>query len=512
MALISTSVVNNVTAKNGTWVNPSTTQTKSDLPGLITRADVEVSQQSQLIQTLKQSLSGTTGDLSAASSQLTGLAGKAGNLAGSLNTTLIGASSKSLLSGIANSVTASLGLNTGLSKALSSITSTFSSSPLALASGIDAALSGIFKDTNISQASTVITSVSDPVKTNLLGSTKKSPISTMFKVSSLEAGSQTVTSVGSSSVFDSNAAKMIGTSLSSVLGRLNLDSAASSLGSALSSFKSTQILGGLFSDPTKLTKQVVGAVTKQNASLTPSGAQAFTNDLNALLGKTSGISSLSGKSVLDYVITDQNKTLTNTNGDICSVSQDVDASSANELLGVARQLGCAVLDGVDYNSAAQEATLFNYILNQSAEMGLTHLLDQLLGCSRAGSDTGQIALSNAFAATSGSNLDIASTILDAITTPHLLKTAGLSRQVVSNPFLTGGDVSGVENMLTKLGTSTKEAMCVPDQYDPTTPLYDLSLLGSAPESFLNGAIGNKAISLYMSSAPQVLRGDGLSWA
>ena len=105
-----------------------------------------------------------------------------------------------------------------LQSAIKSVTSTFEGGVKSLASSISPSLSNIFKDGNIASASTTTNLISDPVKTNLLS--KKAPASTTFKIDSLQSGSQSVTTSGSSSSFGSGSKDMIGITLSTLLNRL----------------------------------------------------------------------------------------------------------------------------------------------------------------------------------------------------------------------------------------------------------------------------------------------------
>lgn len=405
-------------------------------------------------------------------------------------------------------------INSYLQSSLTSITSTFSNAVKGLASGLDSTLSGLFKDTNVKTASTITSLISDPIKTNFVDT--KIPTSSAFKITSFEAGSQAISMTGASSQFGSNADSMIGTSLSTIMNRFNLDS-SSGLASSITGSNSSSSLKSLFSTVGSLTKSVSGvaqtvqAISQIPNQLTQSLTRSINNEIQALTGRSGTLTNLTGVDASSFYLGTGTLTLQDQNGNLVSTTgSGTDSTTANALLSIARLIGCDTSNVTEYSSVNELASLFNMILSLASQQGLSSLVNSLLGCSMATTVYGQTAVTNAFTSVAGSDLTIASSLLGQITNPLTLNNPTLTRSIVSNPNLTAADTATLETLLAQLGATPLSA------YETTTVdsslvMYDVNTLSSSEKSILDSLFGDTTLSTYLNGSVVSLQADGTYW-
>lgn len=394
-----------------------------------------------------------------------------------------------------------------LKTALASVSGIFGSSATSLADTINGTLTGIFSDTNIKSASTTTTQISDPVKTNLLSG--KLPTSSAFKVSSLEAGSQTVTMTGSSSEFGSKAAEMIGTNLSTLLDRFNLDSIGS-LGSTLSKITGASGLGGLFSDVSKITSTVAptSTVTKNSPISTAGIQRTLTNDAQSFLGRTDTLGKLTGIDTGQYFTASTAKTLVDQTGTVVDTKKSgVDANSANSLLQLAKVVGIET-SVTHYDSANESDSIFNTLIALSTHFEMGGLVTDLLASPKASTPAGQSAIASAFKANVGSKPEISNTLLNSVDNTSDLATENILKTTVSNPNLKATDITNITNIFTTLGSTIPHGYAVGTISDDTTMVYDSYTLSKSNSSFINGVFGDTALSTYCDGKVLSLNSDG----
>ena len=399
-----------------------------------------------------------------------------------------------------------------LQAALASVTSTFSSSVTSLASGISSAFSGAFTNTNNPATSTTTTLISDPIVSNFLQS--KTPTSSAFTVSSLNAGVQPVSVTGATAATTTLASSMTSTTLSTVLDRFNLDS-ASNVVSTISNSSTANQLSGLFTNlsaptPSAVTSLQVTTPVTTTSTQVVSSTQSQENDLAGFLGQTSSLSqALGGQNLSSYYITNPTTSLVNsvTNTPVVTNGTSVDATTANALTQLAMQAGCTP-SITNYTSANQQASTYNTALALAAQAGLQDLVNSLLGCSQASTSTGQQSLVNAFVAAMSSQLGISSTLVAGINNPSVLNTPYVSQSLVTNPTLSASDVSTLNSLLTTIGSSSTQAMCVAGTSSDTYPLYDLSVVSNIQPDVTNALLSDDTITNYLNGTEMTLQPTG----
>lgn len=445
-------------------------------------------------------------------------------------------SASSAITGVVNQVTGvEKAVNAQLQSALTSITGTFTGAVNSLASGINPSLSGLFKNTNVKTAATTTTAISDPVATNLL----KAPNASAFTIGSFQAGSQTVGSSGISVQFGTGAGTMVGTSLSTVLDRYQLDSSAN-LGGTITSSTASAKTGGLFSSLGSIVKSVSTVVktVKQVESLAVNTVHAVestavraatvainsvtgainsvergvANDLGSFVGRTSGLTGLTGQpssayfmSGSPYTLATSNGTLVNTNG------SGIDANTANTISNLAGIAGC-VTGGVSYTSYNELASLYNAALNLATKFSLTDLVNSLLGCNQASTVFGQQSLVSSFMTATTSSVTLATSIAGKIQSPATLNTPYVNQSIVMNPNLSAKDLSSVSVLTGAIGSTPTTGYVVPGTEFDQYPLYDPTVIAQANPSFTTAVTGDSTLNDYMVGFPITLDGSGqMGW-
>lgn len=403
---------------------------------------------------------------------------------------------------------ASTAVNNFIQSAIKSISGTLGSSKTGLASGISPPLSKVFTNTNIPSASNTVSRVSDPVNVLSL----KNPASSAFRVTSASPGSQTVDISGANSKFGSGADAMTGTILSTVLNRFNLDSASNLLSSITNSFTGSKV-SGLFAS-LNVDPAVSAAVTGVNATDLTAFVKNNTfltdNDLNNFLGNSASLNNAlgGGQDFSSFFQTNNVYSLINQNGQAVSTNgSGVDATTANAILGILNLAGCGIAD-LNYSSFFEKSSLFNLGLNLSALNGMKAEVEALLGCSHASTMSGQQSIINAFLATSGSQLEMADTVLSHVDVPSSVNNDYLNKTIVTNPRLRSTDVTTLDSVFGKLGTTTTKAVSVPTASSSSYPVYDVSLLSATQPSLVSGIFGDTTIVDYFNSSPMTLQKDG----
>lgn len=469
-----------------------------------------------------------------------GALGSAGSkIAGGIQTANKVMSTVSNVASIASNVAGILPGASGnyLQSALKSISSTFGGSPTSLASGIGGRLTRLFANNDVKSASTKTTLISDPVKTNLLSA--KPPNSSAFKISSLEAGSQTVTMSGSSSQFGTNAGTMVGTNLSTVMNRLNLDSVGS-LASGITNAQSSLAIGGLFSNAGSLVKNVVsngivdnliGGTNSIAGGLLVMGAgevlgnlagnatnnliaqktKSLTNDAQSFMGRASTLGDATGTNIISFFLADPKTSLLDQNGVAVDTNESgVDASTGNALLEIARIIGCSS-STLNYNSANEVSSLYNLVLSTATKNGMSDLIDDLLGCGLSTSDAGQVAVSNAFVSATSGIISLAGTLVDSISNKSALNTDSVKESIITNVNLKAADVGSVDYIMSAIGTTTKEAYAVNGISTDDTPVYNVSRIASAQTSFTDAVFEDRAFTTLIGGTAMSLKPDGTLW-
>jgi hypothetical protein len=427
--------------------------------------------------------------------------------------TLSTVASKSIVSalGVSNPLAGNVApslLSTSLSSAVGALTKSFGVDPTGLAKGLDSALSGVFKDTNVKTASTVSTAISDPTASLLA----KLPNSAGFKLTSSEAGSQLISSSGSTTDFGSKATSLIGTNLSTVTNRFNLDS-VNNIGNTITNSNLTTGLKGLFSNVSSVVKQVGSvaktAITISNTINRSTGSSLYGNDTQVFLNKVGNLSSaLSGTNMSQYVLSSTKNTLMDSSGTIIDTnSTGIDATTANLIASVANLAGCNI--PVGYQSYSANASYFNTSLNLAVRGGMTSLVTSLVNCAMGNTTLGQQALSNSFNTSLGSVVSLASTIISKINSPESLNTANNRQTLLTNASLTASDSTLVESIFNTMGTTTVKALSVESVSSDACPVLDYSTLTKATPSFLNGATGSSTISNFLNGKSMTLDSSGM---
>lgn len=388
-----------------------------------------------------------------------------------------------------------------LNSAIKSVTSTFDGAVKSLAKGIDSQLGSIFKDTNKKDASAVVSEISDPIKTNLLNA--KPPASSSFKISSLEAGSQAVGFSGSSSQFGTNAGSMIGTNLSTVLNRLNLDS-VTNLANSITNAKSSLTLGGLFSN----VKNVVKNVQNLPTQIVSNVSKSLSNDLQTFLGRSSGIQDATGVNPLSFFLSDSKFSLLDENGNpVDTNGSGIDATSGNSILDIIRFIGCSTPTS-EYKSVSEFASLYNLILQLASKSGMASLVDSLLNCSAATNPLGQTAISNTFKSVAAADAAIAAMVIDKVDNKAVMNDELITQSIVTNTNLKASDKSTVDYIMMSVGTTTEKAYSTSTISSDTTLVYNTQTLSSSSKSFMDSVFGDTAFSTYVNGTAMSLQADG----
>lgn len=428
-------------------------------------------------------------------------------------TPLTNLASKSIVSalGINNSVVANVAssvLTNGLTSAVGSLTKSFSVDPTSLAKGLDSTLSGVFKDTNIKTASTIATAISDPVA----GLASKLPNSSGFKLTSSEAGSQIISSAGSSSEFGSKASSLIGTNLSTVMNRFNLDS-VNNLAGSITNNNLTTGLKGLFSNISSVTKQV-GSVARAAISISntinrATGNSLYGNDTQIFLNKVGNLSAAVGGSDLSkYVVSSPTTSILDSNGSTVDThSTGIDATTTNLIASVASLAGCNVPGG--YQSYSAIGSYFNTSLNLAIQGGLGSIVNSLINCAFGTTSLGQQSLTTGFNTSIGSVVSLAASILSKINNPSALNTISNRQTLLTNQSLSASDATLVESIFNGMGTTTIKAMSVDSASSTDCPVIDYTTATNTNKSFLTAATGSSTISDFLNATPMDLNKLGV---
>lgn len=397
-----------------------------------------------------------------------------------------------------------------LKSAIQSITGTFSKVSDGLASGINKALSDIFKDTNIKNASTVQTKISDPVKTNLLDTT--SPLSTAFKISSLESGSLSSTNSSLNSAFGSKSGEMIGTELSTLLNRFNLDSSDNVISKITTSLQKSSI-NGLFSNTSNITKDLSNLSnsfnTVKSSVLNSSSTlvNSVNNELQSFIGRTNSLSNLTNMDMSQFFVADINSSLSNSDGIITTTrGSGVDANIANDLLAIAKNISCNVPTDF-YDSLTQIDSLFRSLLALATNFKLDDLLDSLLGCDRVNSLTGQESLVYVFKEFATTDLISADKILNTIENKSLLSEDKIYKDLVTNPSLKISDVGTMNSIITNLGSTIQDSYTIPGISEDVN-VYDINSIYKSNSGFVNTSFGDISLTTISSGIAMSLDSSG----
>lgn len=411
-----------------------------------------------------------------------------------------------------------------LNTALGTISGSLGSNLKGLANGLNGQLSGIFNNTNKTTASTVTTQVSDPIKVNLLSAS--APAASGFKITPLSSAPQAVTQAGASTDFGTNASSMIGTTaIGTLTDRYNLNS---SIGVPASVAKSASklSLGGLFGGTTSLgsvagslTKSAVGSVFEDNLaagvlsslagsavkSVTNTMAAGVVNDAKNFSAKASPLAQSLGLDPMDYFSAYSDISLLDDQGNVVNTNGSrVDAGTANSLLDVIKEIGCN--PGVNYyNSAVYSDSMYNLTLQQAVSLGLDALIDELLGCNKATTSGGQIAISNALDIAVSSDAALSSKIIDKVDNPLVKNSDAFVAAAITNPNLLPSDVNTVNNMLVKIGSSTDQAFQIPSDVGL---VYDSAVITQSQKGFVDTCFGDSTFSTYVGGSELVLDNTG----
>jgi len=380
----------------------------------------------------------------------------------------------------------------GLSSAVKSLTSALSADVTRLAKGLDSALSSVFKDTTVKTASTVTTAISDPVS-SLLNS--KVPTSSGFKLTSSEAGSQQISLGGSTSVFGTKAVDMIGTNLSTVMNRYNLDS-VSNVAKTITDSNTTNGLKSLFSTVSSVAKTAINVVSTVNKA---TGGALYDNDTAIFLNKVSNLSSaLGGKDLSTYSISSPNTSLLSSTGTTVNTNKSgIDATTANLIASVANLAGCNVPGG--YSSYSTVGSSYNLATNLAAQYGMTDLLTSLLSCAMGDTSLGQTSLKNSFITATSSYVSLANLILGSINDPTTLNTSDIKSSILTNQTLSAADKSTVDSIMSQLGTTTIKAYSIDEASSVACPVLNTNTLLSSNSSFVNSVLGDSTITDFKTS-------------
>lgn len=420
-------------------------------------------------------------------------------------------------SGTVSSVNTALGsVNSFLQSSLKSINSVFDTGVKSLASGLDSTLTNLFKDTNVKSSSTTTTLISDPIKTNLINA--KIPASSSFKIDPFEAGSQSVGMSGFSSQFGSNASSMIGTNLSTVMNRLNLDS-VSSVANGVATNKSSTSLKSLFSTVSSVTKTISGvAATVQAIKQVPNQVAAqltrsISNSVQSFTGRSDLLANLTGKDASSYYLgTNTLSLLDQDKNVVTSTSTSTDANTANAILAVAREIGCDTNGVTEYSSTNELSSLYNLILSLASEQGLTDLVNSLLGCSMASSTYGQSAIITALKSVSSTDIATTNQLLAHVTDPTILqKNQDLARSILSNSNLSSADAAAVSAALAALNYTPTEAFEIETLSDGSIKIYDSNALSSSEKSILDSLFDDTSFSTFLTGQTVDLLPNGTFW-
>lgn len=421
------------------------------------------------------------------------------------------------INGILSQVNSGIGsVNSYLQSAVKSITSTFDSSIKGLASGLDSSLSGLFKETNVKTASATTTLISDPIKTNLLD--VKIPTSSSFKINGLQAGSQVSGAAGAINQLGSNASSMISTNLSTVMNRLNFDS-ANGLVSGITSTKQKNDIKSLFSTVSNI-RQTIGGVSSTIRSiselpnvLSASVSRSIENNLQSFIGRSSSLSSLTGSNPSDYYIGSDKLVLQNQDGDIVETTgSGTDATTANALLSIAKLIGCDTNGVTEYSSVDELSSLFNMILSIASKQGLSSLVESLLGCSSSTTAGGQQSIFRSLSEVADKDITLTNTLLGSITNSSTTyKNKDIAKKIVSNGNLVPSDTAAVIAALGLLEFSPTDIYESVDRSGGSVKTYNLDILTTSEKSILDSLFEDKTMSTYLTGQTVTLQPNGTYW-
>lgn len=416
---------------------------------------------------------------------------------------------------VENAFSSTLGSNTALSQissALQSVTNTFSKTANQLASNINSSLSKIFDDTNIKEASAVVTKISDPLQTNLTN--LKPPLASAFKISSTEAASKPVGINGVNSTFGSKASDMIGVELSTILNRFNIDS-PNNLGSKISNNQASSRIKGLLSDVSSIgadISKLTSSVNQASQAVTKSlnvAIRGVQNDLQSFTAKTATLSSLTGIDTSQFFVPSGDTSLRDSSGQLINTrGSRVDRSTANSILDIVRDIGCNVPTEL-YDSISEIDSLFNALLAAASQFRLDDLVDSLLGCSQAATDSGQAGIIYVFNQTVDSDPVMANKLLGAVSNKSLLSSDNILTNIVSNSELKISDIGTIDSIVTSLGKTMTDPYTVSGISTLGLEVYDLSTISKANDNFTDGVFGDQTFSTLNNATELKLAQEGV---
>lgn len=457
-------------------------------------------------------------------------AGAAAFTSSGINTSIVDASSKvtavgasatsglSTISGVVGSANASLSTvktaaqqfessvlsksTSYLSSALASVSSTFDKSVTGLASGLTTTLSGVFKDSTIKSAAASVTDTSDAVKTNFTAASK--PNSGPFKIGPNSATSEVLKLTNTITTLGTKANLMVGTKVSTVLNRFNLDK-PDNLISKIAGNSVSKDLAGLFSTA----GAVSGLARSVTSVVSPVLSKSTQNDIEGFLGRTRALTNLTGTNASQYYLQNSNYSLvTNTGVNVDTNQSGVDADTANGILALAKVVGCDV-SGFDYfNSLNQMGSIFNLILSLASQLGMKDIVDALMGCTHGASSMGKLAAINAFNATAATNPAMGSTLINYVDNKTALKSDYLVEAMVTNQNLSVSQKGDVDFIMQSMGTTTVDAYKVKSDASGYANVFDAKVLSASNPDFTNAVLNDKTLTTFMTGVPVTLKADG----
>jgi hypothetical protein len=412
-----------------------------------------------------------------------------------------------------------------ISNAVKSLNGTLSPSTKALATGISGNFQNVFTNKNLVDASNTTRKIGDPVTANLLGA--KSPLSGVFAVNGLTAGSTAISLAGATSKKGSGDGLMVGTQASTLMNRFNLDSPDRISQSASSSLGLSN-LSGLFSTIKNATAQVravtntvqaevasisnvvvaakreydaiTGVVKSTGDAIDSLTSISSLKDFNQFLGDVQDVSfAVDNANLSSFYLVNSTASLINQTGAIIETyGSGVDPVTANAILDAMSRGGCKPTNS-EYRSANSQLSLFNTSLNLAARYGMGQEIRDLLGCSTASTTLGQQSITTAFSSVAGSQIDVSTLLLKSVTSTEGLYTQPLGKAIVTNPNLTEKDKGKVDDLFALMGTSPIDAFTVPATASSRYPIFDAQTLISTTPAYLNSFLGDTTISDYFNS-------------
>jgi hypothetical protein len=291
---------------------------------------------------------------------------------------------------------------------------------------------------------------------------------------------------------------MVGTTVSTLLNRFDLDSSANLTSALTSSFANTQLtsLYPAFSTTTNPVTVSISGVTSQASN----DYQIFTGQ-SQTLAETLGLTDLSS-----YYVPSTDTLIDATGNLVDTGNSGISADSANALVSLLTQIGCTI--NASYTSASSTNSLYTAGLTTAATYGLSDIVNQLLGCSHTSTTAGSQSLITAFTAAVGSQLTTSSQILSSISTPSVLNTPDITTALLTNPNLTRSSVGTVSSVLTTLGSSPTAALSITSASSGSYPVYDSGLISTMNASVVSGLTGTTSLTDWQTSSELLFQPDG----